>query len=87
MRLSLLAFASVLVASSTALHAVPFAPYSNVGQPDLPPRLSSTEQLAPVSPHTSIPSVPLIADTISIFDATTGKDARQCIGAAASLLG
>jgi hypothetical protein len=72
MRLSLLALASVLVAGSTALHAVPFAPYSNAGQPDSPSTITFdgatgtgiTAYFYSVSASDT--------DTISIFDATTG---------------
>ena len=72
MRLSLLAFASILALGTTALHATPFAPYSNPGHPDAPQTVTFTG-ISGTGINAYFYSVSAAdTDTISVFDASTG---------------
>jgi hypothetical protein len=73
MRLSLLAFASILVAGATALHADSFVPYGNTGSPIT----SSTNVTFTGATGTGINAYfysvsAADTDTISVFDVRTG---------------
>jgi hypothetical protein len=72
MRLSLFALASVLAVGSTALHAVPFAPYSNVGHPNSPSTITFNGATGTGITAYFYSVSASDTDTISIFDATTG---------------
>jgi hypothetical protein len=73
MRLSLLTLASVLVASTTALHADPFTPYSHGGSPITSPTNAIFTGANGTGINAYFYSVSAAdTDTISIFDATTG---------------
>jgi hypothetical protein len=72
MRLSLFAFASILAAGTTALHAAPFTPYSNVGHPDSPSTITFNGATGTGITAYFYSVSAADTDTISIFDATTG---------------